>query len=217
MTTINSKIHLDFDDLPTFESTPLFFSLDAHVDARLRTLPATYARCNSALRLMSNIGAGSDHMQVRAEEVESMRVAFLRASLMEFVGMEEALRIDLGRNQVPLRISDTRSAMLVVLRELRNVQIHLINADLVSSKRSAVSNFHGDEQKHELTALTIPRLDLDRVKDVRSAAYCHRDDLERAVDWLAEAQEHWGIADVVMRGIWAYAKAIVAAHVPLVV
>lgn len=212
----NSKVHLDFDNLPTFESTPLFFTLDDQVDARLRTLPATYARCNSALRFMSNIGADSDHMHVRAEEIASMRVAYLRASLMEFVGMEEALRIDLGRDQVPLRISDTRSAMLVVLRELRNVQIHLIKTDLLSGKRSAVSRFRGEEHEHELTALTIPRLDLDRVKDARNAAYCHREDLERAVDWLAEAQEHWGIADVVMRGIWAYAEAIVAVHVPLV-
>jgi hypothetical protein len=213
---MNSRVPLNFDSLPTFESTPLFFTLAAEVDERLRTLPATYARCNAALRFMSNIGAGAGHMHVRAEEVDSMRVAYLRASLMEFAGMEEALGIDVGRGQAPLRISDTRNAMLVVLRELRNVQIHLIKSDLLSSNRSAVLRFQGEEHEHELTALTIPRLDLNRLKDPRNRTYCHREDFERAVDWLAEAQEHWGIADVIMRGIWAYAEAIVAAHVPIV-
>lgn len=208
------KLRLNFEGLPTFESTPMFFSLDDDVDARLRMLPATYARCNAALRFMSHIGANADHLCVRTDELESMRVAYLRAALMEFAGMEEALVIDLGRGQPLLRIRETRNAMLIVLRELRNVQIHLVKSDLVSSARPAVLRYRGEEHTQELTALTIPQRDLDRLRDSRSAPYCHRDDFARAVDWLAEAQEHWGIADVVMRGIWAYAAAIVAAHVP---
>jgi len=192
----------------------MFFTLDDIVDSRLRTLPATYARCNAALRFMSNIGADADQLRVRADELESMRVAYLRAALMEFAGMEEALVIDLGRGQPLLRISETRNAMLVVLRELRNVQVHLVKSDLVSSARQAVLRYRGEEHAHELVALTVPQRDLDRLKDSRSAPYCHRDDFARAVDWLAEAQEHWGIADVVMRAIWAYAAAIVTAHVP---
>lgn len=211
---MNQKVRLSFEGLPSFESTPLFFTLENGVDARLRTLPATYARCNAALRFMSNIGADADHLHVRAEEVEGMRVAYLRAALMEFVGMEEALVIDLGREPPPMRISRTQNAMLVALRELRNVQVHLIRSDLLSSKRSAVWRYQGREESHDLTALTIPRQDLDRLKDPRTASYCDRTDFRRAVDWLADAQEHWGIADVVMRGIWAYAEAIVDAHAP---
>ena len=209
-----SKIRLDFNALPTFESSPFFYTLNRTTDARLRTLKATYARCNAALRFMSNIGASADHLHVRAEEVDGMHLAYLRASLMEYVGMEEALQIDLGRGQSALRISETRNAMLVVLRELRNVQIHLVRSDLVSSKRSAVSRFDGQEQEHEITTHCIPKSDLARLIDGRTASYCHRDDLSRAVEWLAEAQEHWGISEVVMRGIWAYADAIVERHVP---
>jgi hypothetical protein len=211
---MSERIRLKFNGLPTFESTPLFFTLANDVDSRLRTLPATYARCNAALRFMSNIGADAGQLHVRAEEVDGMRVAYLRAALMEFAGMEETLVIDLGRGPSPMRISHTQNAMLVALRELRNVQVHLIRSDLLSSKRSAVWRYEGKEEAHELTALTIPRPDLDRLKNPRTAAYCNRADFERAVDWLADAQEHWGIADVVMRGIWAYAEAIVDAHAP---
>jgi hypothetical protein len=208
---MRDQIRLEFDNLPTFESTPFFFSLEDVTDRRLRTLPNTYARCNAALRFMSWIGAGAEVLHVRDEERDSMRVAYLRASLMEYVGMEEALRLDVGSGA--LNIPATRDAMLVVLRELRNVQIHLIGSALIAEKRPAISRYKGEEHTHELTALMIPRSDLNRLKDPRNASYCNRSDFHRAVDWLADAQERWGIADVVMRGIWRFAVAIVAMHV----
>jgi hypothetical protein len=212
---MSERIRLRFEGLPTFDSTPLFFGLRDDIDGRLRTLPATYSRCNAALRFMSWIGADADQLHVRTEELEGMRVACLRAALMEYAGMEESLGLDLGRNQItPLRIPATRNAMLVALRELRNVQLHLVGTEFLSGKRLAISRFKGEEQTHELTALTIPRNELEGLKDARNATHYHRTDFGRAVDWLADAQEHWGIADVVMRGIWAYAEAIVEAHVP---
>jgi hypothetical protein len=162
---------------------------------------------------MSTIGADAHHMRVSEGELDHMRVAYLRASLMEFAGMEEALRSDLSREKTPLRISDTQNAMLVVLRELRNVQVHLVKNELLASTRRAVLRYREEEHQSELVALTVPRADLNLLKDPRTAPYCHRGDFESAVDWLAAAQEHWGIADVVMRGIWSFAEAIVAAHV----
>jgi len=44
---------------------------------------------------------------------------------MKFIGMEEALASDLGPLSAPLRIRDTRNVMLVVLTELRNIQVIL--------------------------------------------------------------------------------------------
>jgi hypothetical protein len=209
-----TKITLLFDELPTFEDTPLFFSLDNDVDQRLRTLPGTYSRCNAALRFNSWVNASADSLGVREEELASMQVSCLRAALMEFAGMEEALGSDIDRLSPPLRIRDTKNAMLVVLRELRNIQIHLVMTELLSTKRSGVFCWQEQEQQHELTALMIPRADLDKLKDSRNSSHYDRTDLSRAVDWLAQAQEHWGIHDVVRSGIWAYAKAVVDAHVP---
>lgn len=86
-----AKIGLIFEALPTFESTPVYFTLDDDVNQRLRTLVGTYARCNAALRFTSWVGAGTDTLHVRDDELASMRVACLRAELMEFAGMEETL------------------------------------------------------------------------------------------------------------------------------
>ncbi|MDX6528483.1 MAG: hypothetical protein QOH41_773 [Blastocatellia bacterium] len=209
-----TKTTLLFDSLPTFERTPLFFSLNDDVDQPLRTLPNTYARCNAALRFNSCVGAKADMLGVRDEELPSMHAAYLRAALMEFAGMEETLRSELDAVSQPLRIKDTKNAMLVVLRKLRNVQVHLVRNELLAAKRPAVLRWKEQEHQHELTALMIPRADLDKLKDSRNSSHYDSADFNRAIDWLAQAQEHWGIHDVVREGIWAYAKAIVDAHVP---
>lgn len=209
-----TKIRLIFEGLPTFESSPIFYSLDDDVDLRLRGLPETYARCNAALRFMSNINGDVDQMRVRRDELESMRVAYLRAALMEFVGMEDSLIYEVGRDC--LRISNTRNAMLVALRELRNVQIHLVRSELLSNSHPVVFSHLDKERTGEYTALTIPRADLELLKNDQrgSIRHYHREDFQRAVEWLNEAQQRWGISEVVMHGIWTYASAIVDEHVP---
>lgn len=86
-------------------------------------------------------------------------------------------------------------------RKLRNIQIHLVRSELLAAKRPAVLRSEEQEHQHELTALMIPRADLDRLKDPRNSSHYNRADFNRAVDWLAQAQEHWGIGDVVREGI----------------
>lgn len=206
--------NLEFANLPTFESSPLFFTLPPDVDGRLRTLSGTYARCNAALRFNSWVGADADSLGVRDEELQSMSVACLRASLMEYAGMEEALGADLPRGSQPLRIRDTRNAMLVCLKELRNVQVHLVRSALRSRTRSAVLRFEGKEHPSKRTVLTIPREDLKNLRDHRNSRAYAKADFVRAVEWLVEAQEHWGITEVIMQGIWCYAGEVVRAHVP---
>lgn len=206
-----TKIKLLFDHLPTFERTPLFVSLDEGIDQRLRTLPDTYARCNAALRFNLWGPLKADMLGVREEELVSMQAACFRASLMEFVGMEEALPSEVTS---ALHIRDTRNAMLVVLRELRNIQVHVTQSDFISTKRPAVLRWNQKEHEHELIALTIPQADLDRLRNKRKISHYDRADFERAIAWLERAQEHWGIHDVLLQGIWTYARFVVDAHVP---
>lgn len=206
-----TKIKLLFDDLPTFGRTPLFVSLDQDVDQRLRALPDTYARCNAALRFNLWGRYKADMLGVREEELVSMQAACFRASLMEFVGMEEALRSEVTS---ALRIRNTRNAMLVVLRELRNIQVHVTQSDFISTKRPAVLRWNEKEHEHELTALTIPQADLNHLRNKRKISHYDRADFESAITWLEQAQEHWGIHDVLLQGIWTYARCVVDAHVP---
>ena len=109
-----------------------------------------------------------------------------------------------------LTIVDTRNAMLVVVRELRNLQIHRLST-LRPEERIAYLPVN-PEMEISLSAQMVPEEDLSKLRDPRTLKKYPREDFLRAVDWLIDAQSHWGISDVVIRAIWAYAGRIVDHH-----
>ncbi|MBD2096912.1 hypothetical protein H6F90_17560 [Trichocoleus sp. FACHB-591] len=86
------RVKLRLDGQPIFESTPMFCFLKRDTEDALRSLPRVYQRSVAALRFLQQIG---DPHFVSDEDKEIMQVAYLRASLMEFVAMEEVLLFDL--------------------------------------------------------------------------------------------------------------------------
>jgi hypothetical protein len=208
------KLKLRLDGLPKFETSPLFVTLETSTEAALKRLPNAYERAVAALRFCQNIGADGESLRVSEDHVHIMQVAYLRAALMEYVAIEEVLPVDLKTSCIeeePLRIFDTGNAMLVLLRELRYVQLHLVNTLFDSSKRSAVLRTKKEDWDHktELTILTIPSADLQQLKTLRNASRFDRDELDAAISWFSYAQAQWGIQDVVLCGIRAYATALV--------
>lgn len=211
---MGSKIKLHFDRLPHFETSPLFCTLDSNTEAALRQLPSTYERAVAALRFRQNIGGDKNALGVSEDHVRIMQVAYLRAALMEYVAIEEVLPIDLvmrGFEEEPLRILDTGNAMLILLRELRHLQLHRVNTTFKSASRSAVLCTRSEEKEFEteLTILTIPTADLHQLKTLRNAARFDPEELDAAISWFSNAQSKWGIGDVVQSGIQAYADKIV--------
>lgn len=154
-------------------------------------------------------------MRVSEEHYPHMRVAYLRAALMDYVGMEEVLPVDIaarGGDQTPMKITDTANGMLVVLRELRHVQLHLVNAPLESRLKSAVFRAGEREIATEVEVDTIPTSDLCQILSLRNAARYETRSLEASIEWFDDAQRKWGVGDVLQAGIQTYAAAIVAKY-----
>jgi hypothetical protein len=204
---------LKFDKLPSFETSPVFCLLDAETDAALRALPNVHARAVAALRFRQNIAGDAEHLHVTSDHIPIMQVAYLRAALMEYVGMEEVLPIDLaarGRQEKPFRISDTHDAMLIVLRELRHVQLQLVNTVFEISSVTALFRPGSEEHRADLPVLTVPRADLMQLKALRNASRFDPSEWACAIEWFADAQAKWGVDDVVRAGVQRYADALIA-------
>ena len=211
---MRSKIKLRLDGLPHFESSPLFCTLEPSTEAAFRRLPKAYERAVAALRFRQKIGGDKDALGVSEDHVHIMQVADLRAALMEYVATEEVLPTDLvarGLGEKPLRILDTGNAMLILLRELRHLQLHLVNTLFESTSKSAVLRTKSEdkEMETELTVLTIPTADLCQLKTLRNAVRFDEKELDAAISWFSRAQAQWGIGDVVQAGIQVYASALV--------
>jgi hypothetical protein len=205
---------LRFEGMPTFESMSLFFSLPAKVDSRLALLRTTYSRCNAALRFAANIGGDASSLHVSDSEVPAMRVAYLRAALMEYVGMEEVLPIDLRGlpgHGTPTTIWSTENPMLILVRELRNIQLHLVNSELIPEEKEAYFKAE-PERMFKIHVQRVAEADLDKLTISKNARCFDSDDFARGVAWLKSAQLRWGIEEIVIESIWEFARRIVAAH-----
>lgn len=211
---MGSRNELRLDRSPHFETSPLFCTLEPSTEAALSQLPNVYERAVAALRFRQCIGGDKDALGVSEDHVRIMQAAYLRAALMEYVAIEEVLPIDLGKRgfgEKPLRILDTGNAMLILLRELRHLQLHRVNTTFRSTSRSAILRTRNKEQEFEteLTILTIPTADLRQLKTLRNAARFDPDELDAAISWFSHAQSQWGVGDVVQSGIQVYAAELV--------
>ena len=211
---MGSRYQLRLDGLPNFETSPLFCTLEPSTEAALRQFPNAYERAVAALRFCQRIGGGKDALGVSEDHVCIMQVAYLRVALMEYVAIEEVLPLDLvmhGFGEEPFRILDTGNAMLIPLRELRHLQLHLVNTTFKTTSRSAVLRTRDKPEEFEtnLTILTIPSADLRQLKTLRNAARFDPDELDAAISWFTHAQSQWGIGDVMRSGIQVYAAEVV--------
>lgn len=209
-----SKFRLHLDGLPHFETSPLFCTLEQSAEDALRQLPNAYERAIAALRFRQCIGGDANALRVSEDHAGIMQVAYLRAALMEYVAIEEVLPLDLakrGFGEKPLRILDTGNAMLILLRELRHLQLHLVNTRFKSTSRAAVLRTRNKEEefKTEVSILTIPIAELRQLKSLRNAARFDPNELDAAISWFSQAQSQWGIGDVVQSGIQIYTTEIV--------
>lgn len=209
------RVRLSLDRLPSFNSSTVAIRLEPRVDADLSRFADTHSRACVALRFLQRQSSPADHLGVRRDEERQMQAGYLRAALMEYVGMEDCLPGDLRRlsqRGPALRISDTGSAMLILLRELRHVHVHLGQVQLIHREQPALICARNREIKYMATVLTVPMTDLERLLEPRHAKKFHASELRAAVDWLNEAQNHWGMAEVVQAAINDYGRRIVNAH-----
>ncbi len=210
---VKSRIRLRLEGLPRFESSPLFCTLEPNTETALKKLPNAYERAVAALRFCQRIGGDKDDLGVSEDHVQIMQVAYLRATLMEYVAIEEVLPIDLverGFDEKPLRIVGTGNAMLILLRELRHLQLHLVNTSFEHSNKLASLWTRNKVKEFEttLTVLTVPVADLDQLRTLRNADRFDPDDFDGAISWFSHAQAQWGIQDVVRSSIQTYADAL---------
>ncbi len=148
------------------------------------------------------------------EEHCRYREAFVRASLCEFVSMEDTIKRDAPHKSPPM-ITDSRNPLVHMIRLLRNLEVHLHTSTLQSDNLDVQL---ADAQKQAVpgTGHTITRwvtdpltyADLSRLRDIEK--HYSRAALQRLVDWYNSAQVRWGLPDLIYRAVLKYAEEIVA-------
>lgn len=180
--------------------------LDPQLQERLSPLPETLDRAEGAFWFSHKINS--------TEEDIKRRESFLRASLAEYVSMEDTLDRDLDKAEIsdePVRIRDFEDPVLHIIRELRNLELHLRTSELSSDEIPAISgDIEFDKQIWFVNDLEIEHV----LNNLYNARYYDDDDLRKLIDWFNPAQRLMGIGELIRRAVITYARHIVNEYDP---
>lgn len=195
---------LDFNVLPRLDSYRVFLSLDDGIKKALSRLPETLARANGACHHCHEV-RDDDAGAVEARE------SALRSALAEFVSMEESLGRDLNNAMIgaaPVKITESQNPLLHIVRELRNLEIHLQTSRLKSVTKEVT--YVGDNYQLDIwVAGDITESDFMKLRNARRYK---RDDVVKMVDWFNRAQKEWGVDQLIYRAVVEYCRMIIKTY-----
>lgn len=192
--------NMNFTLLPTddfFVARSIFASIDKTLQARLTSLPSVLERAQSSVMFAEQAKHG-EHW---------VAAAYLRASLADFVSMEEIQTLD-ATAHTPLRIRHSSNPLVHLLALMRHLNIHVKS---VATSQHTVSASVWD-QPFEMDLSVISNLALPDLQGLRNAKYYSTADLNNVVAWFAAAQLHWGVGYIFRVGVEAFASEIAHHH-----
>lgn len=204
---MTSKHQLDFEMLPSLTTGSVIRRIDPDLDEPLSRLPQTYARAVAAIRF--------SHLLDYAEHDLALREAYLRAALAEYVSMEDTLVRDLRALKIhrdPIRSCDSGNPLLHIIRELRNLEVHLRSSKMAASKTKALYKHHNDGEDYheiELDVWWIEPIQPREFHELHNSKHYHAHDIAQMLDWFNNGQKIWGVDELVRLATNAYAREIV--------
>jgi hypothetical protein len=194
---------LDLQQLIRIDRGHVFLRLDEDVEDGLRRFPEVRDRLLNALYFCGCIESDTENR---------LRSGYLRAALAELVSVEDALYRLQRRNELPRgvhRLHHSSNPLLHIVRELRTLEIHLRSSTLDSEKRELLWGHVDSPQDATPVCWTIwwlDDLDLQAFEELSNFKRYDRPAFANALAWFDEAQREWGIGELVLRAIKAYAR-----------
>jgi hypothetical protein len=173
---------------------------------RLSKLPYTNERALCAVTFVGMLA-----YKLERDSYKAYQQGFLRASLAEFVGMEEALPLDLSSLGIALtakRLSESPSPLLRSIRELRHMRIHVICNSMTTAPNEVVYL----EKTLNVGMFLVQDWTEEKFEELRNSRHYDEKSIKELVGWFNEAQRHFGIQDLVIRAVQEYASDIIGTY-----
>ena len=198
------SIKLDFGRLKRIKYGHAFLVLEQNDKERLAQYPELLDRIENSLHFAS---------QIAGKYEKPLRGGFLRAALTELVSLEDVQKDVLkrpGSSPIsPHKLTCSGHPMLCVVRELRNLEIHISSSSINREKRNL---FWGNVDEPEnadavcWSICWIDNLSPTKFQDLNNFKQYDETEIEKALCWFEEEQRHWGIVEIVFRAITEYAR-----------
>ena len=176
--------------------------LPEELKKKLTRYPATYARAQGAMFFtakISNEPSSDDGSDIKNRE------AFMRAALGEYVSMEESISYDDPHGQYP-KIIDSKNPLLHILKQLRNMQFHLISSPLKAINHNVI----WASKEFEMQFWYVQDITMTEFDRLRNSNKYSISDKNKMINWFNENQRVWGINELILQAVTMYTEEIVA-------
>ncbi|MCX6073670.1 MAG: hypothetical protein NTY39_05045 [Campylobacterales bacterium] len=193
----------DISKLKPIAHGSIFVRLDKNYDSLLSAFPETLERANMSLHFAQYIGSHKDDIK-KAE-------GYFRASLYEFVSMEEALKRE---SKLNVNIFSTKNPLLILLKLLRNLEVHLKTRKLYEQPRQYLWEY--TQEVIDTSILVVDTIELSDIQklDGYKHYFKHEDkNLIQTLHWFNNAIDQWGIIQLMTIGVNEYANEIVSNYI----
>mgnify|MGYP001201243798 CR=1 FL=1 len=189
-----TKCSLDFNQLPHLSHYTAIFELPVSIASVLQHYPNTYDRALGALYFTLQIGKEST-------STIKLRESYMRAAIAEYVSMEETIDVDAKKTDF-YKIVNSKNPLLHIVKQLRNMQIHILTSKLESTTESVTYCGHEFEMQFwSVQAITPNDFDKLRYKDRYMLV-----DKVKMIEWFNKNQLEWGIQEIILQAILSYAR-----------
>jgi len=217
---VGKRFDLNFSLLPDLRVAPLCMTIDwlspgYGAKNPLTELPETYDRADAAVKFCWFVGGPAERLCCKEDDTMTTRQAFLRAALSEFASMEEALKRDLvsiGIKDRCMKITDSRNPLLHIVKQLRNLEIHLRSGAISSQRqRALLQNLKKPESVSEqnLTIWVMDDLTTEQFDNLRGAHLYRENDRNELISWFNQAQKAWGLDEIVFRAVLSFGQELI--------
>lgn len=187
---------IQFDPL-VVESTPAWYSFRERERTELsRQLPDTLERLEGALHFAFELTNVAERDLARAR-------LFFRAALAEYSSIEDISKRE--RPSLRFELRATGWPLPHILKVLRNLHVHLKSVEFRHSHQSLEFRGTRNTDPVDVVKWCVSDLSADDLLKVRafqgSRPEYTKDQAEQLVAWFDDAQEHFGIPDLLWRAV----------------
>lgn len=195
---------LNYDLVPEPEFTPTFMSLPSELEDSMQRFPRTLKRMKAVL---------TNCCGIKISQPQQAENAF-RAALTEFAAIEDLLNRELPEGNLKFRLLDTDNPLPHILKQLRNLQVHLEGSSIAGHQISLwLKNVPGAEPIDMLVPTIADLTDTQLLElDAFQKGYYSQAQASEMVAWINTRQLLFGIDDVIYRGVVEAAERITAVY-----
>lgn len=133
----------------------------------------------------------------------------MRAALAELVSVEDTLAWE--RPGYAFRLWMSENPLLHIMRELRNMNVHLQPSTFAPKEITVQLRVEGSEPI-DIEVYTLQDFTVERFRQLDNAKYYTDDQIHDLVEWFNAFHQHWGVADAFHQGICALAREIISRY-----